>query len=162
MNATPKAAVNLGNDHDVNLRNVQNSFWRSAGQLFGETEKLISGQTGTTGMSLSDSKDLRRISTSLLHSRPCQYANVKVYVFSDLGLCLGRVGPNLVESWKKPIQYSKTNYLSELNRIDGKPMEFEWKIFPGFTTAGFLNEIHKMMGELQCDPADFKGRSIFM
>ena len=42
-------------------------------------------------------------------------------------------------------------------------MEFEWKIFPGFTTAGIVNEIRKkMMGELQCDPADFKDRTIFM
>ena len=56
----------------------------------------------------------------------------------------------------------ETNYFSELTRIDGKPIEFEWKIFPGFTTAGILNEIQKMMGELQCDPADFKDRIIFM
>ena len=41
-------------------------------------------------------------------------------------------------------------------------MEFEWKIFPRFTTAGILKEIHKTMGELQCDPADFKDRIIFM
>ena len=41
-------------------------------------------------------------------------------------------------------------------------MEFEWKIFPGFTTASILNEIQRMMGELQCDPVDFKGRIIFM
>ena len=41
-------------------------------------------------------------------------------------------------------------------------MEFEWKIFPGFTSVGILNEIQKMMGELQCDPADFKGRIVFM
>ena len=41
-------------------------------------------------------------------------------------------------------------------------MEFEWKIYTGFTTAGILNEIQKMMAELQCDPADFKGRIIFM
>ena len=58
--------------------------------------------------------------------------------------------------------YSGTNYFSELNRIDGKPIEFEWKIFPGFTIAGILNEIQKMMRELQCDPADFKYRIIFM
>ena len=58
--------------------------------------------------------------------------------------------------------YSETNSFSELNRIDGKPMEFEWKIFPGFTTGGILNEIQKMMGELQCNPADFKDRIIFM
>ena len=40
-------------------------------------------------------------------------------------------------------------------------MEFEWQIFPGFATAGISNEIQKMMGESQCDPADFKGRVIF-
>ena len=41
MNATLTAAVHLGNDHDVNLRHVENSFWSSGEQLFGKTEKLI-------------------------------------------------------------------------------------------------------------------------
>ena len=41
-------------------------------------------------------------------------------------------------------------------------MEFEWTIFPGFTTAGILKEIQNTMGELLCDPADFKDRIIFM
>ena len=160
MNATLIAVFNIGNDHDVILRHVKNSFWRSTGQLFGETEKLISGQTETTGKSLIDSKYLRWISTSLLHSRAYQYANAKIHVFSDSVLCLGKMGHNPVESQTQ--WYSETNYFSELNRIDGKPMEFEWKIIPGFTTAGILNEIQKMMGELQCDPADFKARIIFM
>ena len=44
MNATLKAVIHLGNDHDVNLRNGQNSSWRTTGQLFGDLEKLISGQ----------------------------------------------------------------------------------------------------------------------
>ena len=61
MNATRKAAVHLGSDHDVNLRHVKNSFWRTTGQLFGETEKLISGQTETTGISLIVFKNLRYI-----------------------------------------------------------------------------------------------------
>ena len=56
----------------------------------------------------------------------------------------------------------KNNYFSELNRIDGQPMEFEWKIHPGFFTATILNEIQQMMGELQCDPENFTGRIIFM
>ena len=40
-------------------------------------------------------------------------------------------------------------------------MEFEWKIFPGFKTAG-INEIQKMMGKLQREPENFTGRIIFM
>ena len=98
MNATLQTAVHLGSDHDVNLGHVKNSLWRSTGQLFGETEKLISGQTNTTGISLIDSKDLRWISTCLLHSRAYQFAKAKVYVFSDSVLCLGKMGHNLVES----------------------------------------------------------------
>ena len=73
------------------------------------------------------------------------------------------MGDNPVESWKKQIQwYSDNNYFSELNRIDGQPMEFEWKIFPGFTTVGILNRIQQMMGELQCEPENFTGRIIFI
>ena len=72
------------------------------------------------------------------------------------------MGHNPVECWNEQIQwYSETNYFSELSQIVGKPTKFEWKIFPGFTTAGILNEIQKTMGELQCDPADFKGWIIF-
>ena len=70
---------------------------------------------------------------------------------------------NPVESLKKQIQwYSDNNYFSELNRIDGQPMEFEWKIFPGFTTVGIFNQIQQMMGELQYEPQNFTGRLIFM
>ena len=56
----------------------------------------------------------------------------------------------------------RKDYFSELNRIDGQPVEFEWKIFPGFTAVGILNEIQQTMGKLQCEPENFKGRIIFM
>ena len=73
------------------------------------------------------------------------------------------MGDDPVESWKSKIQwYSDNDYFKDLNRIDGQPIELEWKIFPGFTTMGILNQIQHMMEELQCDPADFKGRIIFM
>ena len=52
--------------------------------------------------------------------------------------------------------------LKDLDRIDGEPVEFEWKNFPGFTTLGILDEIQKMMTESKCEPEQFKGRIIFM
>ena len=73
------------------------------------------------------------------------------------------MGPDPVESWKKQIHwYSETDYFSELNRIDGQPMEFEWKILPGFTTVRIRREIQQMTGKLQCEPENFTGRIIFM
>ena len=85
------------------------------------------------------------------------------YVFSDSGLCLERMGDDPNQSWRNKIKwYSETNFFCELNRIDGKPMEFDWKILPGFKKAAILKEIQNKMGELQCDTADFKDRIIFM
>ena len=78
------------------------------------------------GISLINFKDLRWVSTSLLH---------------------GKMGDNTVVFWKKQIQwYSDNNYFSELNRIDGQPMEFDWKIFPGFTKVAILSQILQMIG----------------
>ena len=116
----------------MNLRFVKNYLWKTRAQFFRETEKLNSGDTETAGISLINFQDLRWVSTSLLHSRAYRYSTAKVYVFSDSVLCLGKMEENLVESSKKQIQwYSDNNYFSELNRIDGQPMEFAWKIFPG-------------------------------
>ena len=34
---------------------------------------------------------------------------------------------------------TRTTIFSELNRIDGQPMEFDWKTFPEFTTVANLS-----------------------
>ena len=116
-----------------------------------------------TGISLINFQELWLVSTSLSHSRAYQFSTAKVCVFSDSVLNLGKMGNNPVESWKKQIQwYSDNDYFSELDRIDGQPVEFEWKIFQGFTTVGILNEIQQMMGKLQCEPENFTSWMIFM
>ena len=58
--------------------------------------------------------------------------------------------------------YSENNHFKDMNRIDGMPTEFEWKIFPGITTLGLLEKIQNLMTDLQCEPEHFKGRIIFM
>ena len=42
--------------------------------------------------------------------------------------------------------------MKDLSRTDGEPMEFEWKVFSGFTTLGILEEIQHFMKEIQCEP----------
>ena len=49
------------------------------------------------------------------------------------------------EAWKEKIKwYFDSDHLKKVSRIDGEPMEFEWKIFPGFTTCSHLEEIQKL------------------
>ena len=42
-----------------------------------------------------------------------------------------------------------------MNRIDGRPTEFEWKIFPGITALGLLEKIQQLLTDLQCEPELF-------
>ena len=92
-----------------------------------------------------------------------EITNAKTYVFADSVLCLESISDQPVEAWKNKFKwYLENRYLKDLNRIDGEPMEFEWKIFPGFTTLGILEEIQKIMKELQCETVPFKDRIIFM
>ena len=59
----------------------------------------------------------------------------------------------------KVIWYLQNNHFKELNRIDGTQTEFDWKIFPGFATLGILEEIRKLMKNIQCEPGHFNGSS---
>ena len=84
--------------------------------------------------------------TNLLCDRAVEITNAKTYVFSDSVQCLGGVSDRPVEAWENRIGwYLETCCLKDLNRIDGEPMEFEWKNFPGFSTLKILSEIQKMM-----------------
>ena len=66
---------------------------------------------------------------SLLHT--------KVYVISDSVLCLSKMNENPQSSsaWEDRLTWFKSSpEYRALDKIDGEPMEFEWNIFPGFTT----------------------------
>ena len=49
-----------------------------------------------------------------------------------------------------------------LDTIDGEPMEFEWNIFPGFTTLQLCNEVQEFLSNMSEEPQEFTGRIIFM
>ena len=48
-----------------------------------------------------------------------------------------------------------------LDTIDGEPMEFEWNIFPEFTTLQLVDKVQELMNKMG-DPAQFQGRINFM
>ena len=145
------------------LRFTKNQQLNSVKQLFQVTENLIRDQTENSGLTTIDYEQPTWSSTTLPCDKAIEITNAKTYVFSDSVLCLGSISDQPIEAWTNKIKwYLETRYLRNLNRIDGEPMEFEWKIFQGFTTLGVLEEIQKMMTELQCEHEQFKGRIIFM
>ena len=171
MNTTLEAPVHLRKDHETNLHYAKNHIWDSLGQLFGEIKRLICELSEIlgpktpvfVGLKIIEFEDTTWRSISLLCERAYQITTAKVYVFSDSVLCMGKMRGDPNAAWMNKMKwYSQNNHLKELNRIDGMRTEFEWKIFPGFTTIGILEEIQKFMKSFQCEPEYFNGRIIFM
>ena len=46
--------------------------------------------------------------------------------------------------------------------INGEPTEFEWNIFPGFTTLQLCGKINDLLSDLGETPETFTGRILFM
>ena len=79
--------------------------------------------------------------------------------------CFGweEMGDDPIATWKSKIRWcSDNNHFKDMNRIDGMPTEFAWKIIPGITTLSFLEKSQSLMRDLQCEPEHFKDRIIFM
>ena len=129
-------------------------------QLFDVTSKLVREQTEIQGISLIDWQEDIRKRTTLLTDRAVRLSTAKAYVFSDSLLCMRRITESPVSAWKEKIDWFLNSL--QLDRIDGEPMEFEWKIFSGFTTLQILSKIQHMMTETQCEFEQFPGRIIPM
>ena len=91
--------------------------------------------------------------------------HTKVYVFSDSVLCLGKMNENPQSNmaWEDRLTWFKSSpEYSTLDIIDGEPIEFEWNIFPGFTTLQLSHKVQELLLRLSVTPENFSGRIIFM
>ena len=89
----------------------------------------------------------------------------KVYVFSDSVLCLGRIHqhPESNKAWKERIGWIVTDEsYRDYDGINGESTEFEWNIFPGFTTLQLCDKINDLLSDLGEAPESFTGRILFM
>ena len=93
------------------------------------------------------------------------FQHTKVYVFSDSVLCLGKIHqhPDSNEAWKRRIEGDmiEKSY-RDYDGINGEPTEFEWNIFPGFTTLQLCGKVNDLLSDLGETPETFTGRILFM
>ena len=85
----------------------------------------------------------------------------KVYVFSDSVLCLGKVHQILspTKLWKKRIEWITTSQSYRDNDgISGEPTEFEWNIFPRFTTSQLFDKVTNQLSRSGETPDIFTRR----
>ena len=91
-------------------------------------------------------------------------SHAKVYVFSDSVLCLGKMNQNPTSNTVRERQlewFKDSSKYWTLDTIVGEPMEFEWNIFPGFSTLELVREVQNFMSSMG-KPQQFQGRIIFV
>ena len=109
----------------------------------------------------------------ILHGNICLWSAMKklsvsrvlVNVFSDSVLCLGNVNQNPTSNsvWDEELNCIKDSpQYRTLDTIDAESMEFELKIFPGFTTLQLINKVLEFMSKLDDASELKKERIIFM
>ena len=80
-------------------------------------------------------------------------------------LCLGKVlqHPESNEAWKNRVARirSEKSY-KDYDAITGESTEFEWNIFPGFTTLQLCDKINDLLSNLGQTPETFTKRILFM
>ena len=85
-------------------------------------------------------------------------SHAKVYVFSDSVLCLGKVNQNPASNtvWEEQLSWFKSSpQYRALDTLDGEPMEFEWNIFPGFTTLQLCYKVQEFLSKMSFEPERF-------
>ena len=134
--------------------------------FFDTSQKLILDQSREIyGISTMDWNTIPWMRNPLLNDRAVKLSTAKVFVFSDSVLCLDKINecPRSINSWKDKTEWlTQCSEYRELDRIDGEPVVFEWKNFPGHTTLQLLWEIQRTMEEKKFLPEQSDDWIIFM
>ena len=166
MAATMIAATFMGK----NFMDIQNSIMNSKDltlkHMFDITAKLVGKQEEINNLdNIHWRKNSWRHLSLIGDETVINLQRTKVYVFSDSVLCLGRIHqhPESNEAWKKRIEGITTDKsYRDYDGINGEPIEFEWNIFPGFTTLQLCGRVNDLLSDLEEAPQTFTGRILFM
>ena len=162
MSSTLEASVFMGKNHSDNLHSINNTGEDlTLKMMFDISEKwIVEHSDGILGVSHTSWENSPWKQLSLVNDEEViSLSHAKVYVFSDSVLRLGKVNQNTISNsvWEEQLGWFKDSpQYRTLDTIDGEPMEFEWNIFPGFTTLQLVDEVQKFMNKMS-DPAQFQG-----
>ena len=166
MAATLNAATFMGK----NFSSIQSLFKNyedlKLKQMFDVTAQLVNNQDEINGLDKIqwEKNSWKRLSL-IGDETVINLQSTKDYVFSDSVLCLGRVlqHPDSNEAWKNRVTgiQSGKSY-RDSDAINGESTEFEWNIFPGFTTSQPCGKINDLLSDLGQTPKTFTGRIFIM
>ena len=166
MAATLNAATFMGKNFSTIQSFVKNYEDLTLKQMFDVTAQLVNNQEEIHGLDkIQWEKDSWKRLSLIGDETVINLQSTKVYVFSDSVLCLGRIlqHPDSNEAWKNRIAGIQSGRsCRDYDGINGESTEFEWNIFPGFTTLQLCGKINDLLSDLGQTPETFTGRILFM
>ena len=164
MNAATFTGKNFSGVHPGN--SIMNFTDLTLKHMFDITVKLVGEQDEINNLdNIQWGKNSWRQLSLIGDETVINLQRTKVDVFSDSVLRLGRIHqhPNANESWKERIEWITTSQsYRDYDGISGEPTEFEWNIFPGFTTLQLCGKVNDLLSRLGESPETFTGRILFM
>ena len=166
MAVTKESAVFMGKNFQNNQNSIVNTADLTLKQMFDISAKLVAEQDEISGLETIGWEKYSWKYLSLIgDERIINLQRMKVYVFSDSVLCLGKIhqNPESNEAWKKRIEWI-TSFQSyrDFDGISGEPTEFEWNILPGFDTLQLYGKVKDLLSRLGETLETFTGRILFM
>ena len=166
MAATMNAATFMGKNFSGIQNSIMNSTDLTLKQMFDITAKLVDEQDEINSFDhIQWGKNSWKQLSLIGDEAIINLQRTKVYVFSDSVLCLGKIHqhPDSNEAWKKRIEGVITDKsYRDYDGFNGEPTEFEWNIFPGFTTLQLCGKVTDLLSRLGETPETFTGRILFM
>ena len=155
----------MGENYSENLHSIKKTGKDlTLKQMFEISEKLMLEQSDeNSGVNTISWEDFSWKQVSLVNDEEViSLSHAMVHVFSDSVLCLGKMNQNPSSNtvWEDKLSWFKDSpQYRTLDTIDEEPMEFEWNIFPGFTTLQLCNKNHEFMSKMG-DPSQLPTLSI--
>ena len=166
MATTLNAATFMGKNFSTIQSVVKNHESLTLKQMFDVTAQLVNNQEEISCLDKILYGKNSWTQLSLINDTVIiNLQSTKVYVFSDSVLCLGKVlqHPECNEAWKNRVAgvRAERSYRG-YDAINGESTEFEWNIFPGFTTLQLCDKISDLLSYLGQTPETFTGRILFL
>ena len=137
MASSIQAALHMDPSYEKNFELFKNSEFENNKGVFGITRMIIERNTEIMNVCPADVASSLWEKLVLLKEQAIKWTKTGVYVYSDSVLCLGKQhGPeDAFRRWNDQVSTLKMCCtFRELQGLDGHPMDFEWKLFQGFTT----------------------------
>ena len=138
MAATMNAATFMGKNFLDSQNSIMNSTDLTLKKMFDISAKLVGEQEEIFNVDkIHWEKHSWRQLSLIGDETVINLQRTKVYVVSDSVLCLGKIhqNPESNKAWEQRIGWITTSQsYRDFHGINGEPTEFEWNVFPGFTT----------------------------